>query len=789
MSYARRVRWMTWCHALCLVLLLADGPCVGVADAQAQPQAALNSKVDLSHGQETTMAGNPAALSEKNVLLLHAYTYETASYLIMDPIFVKGFVDAGLERFNLHFEFMDVAKHPDPAHRREFGQYLSRKFEQHPVDLIIALHSPAFDFLVEEGSNLLPGVPVISVIAASEFLSNEDFRYSYERQIRPLKRPFVILPYSTDVESTVKSIISLRPDTRTLVVISGSGFIDRTMRQAVDRGLQAWQGRLLIDSLDALPLREVLERIATLAPKTAVLFVNFSADPDGSVYSPPEVVRRISRAANAPVFGLFDTLLGNRGIVGGIMPTFAVEAERTVRQALEILRGALPTEPVTILRAAFNPMFDWEQLKRWGIDENKLPSGSVVLNRPRTLWSQYRGFVVGSIAVFLLQTMLVSGLWVQKRHRRSAEESLRQRTEELDQFFNVTLDLLCIANTGGYFVRLNPAWEKVLGYSREELMAKRFFDFVHTDDLTGTEEALAKLASQRALTHFENRYRCKDGTYRWLEWTSAPAGELVYAAAHDVTERFEVEAEARQRREELAHMARVATMGELTASLAHEINQPLSAIMSNAQAAKRFLDAPAPDLQELKEILHDIIKEDARAGDIISRLRSLLKKTKTDFELLDLSLILREVIGLLHSDAVIRDVKVDTELGPRLPLVRGDRIQLQQVAVNLILNAFDALNERPRGERRVLVRTCLQDSQVLAAVVDSGNGIPGGEAEKIFNPFYTSKPQGLGMGLSISRSIITRHQGRIWVENNPDGGATFYFSLPVPTDEEIFRRE
>jgi two-component system, LuxR family, sensor kinase FixL len=236
-------------------------------------------------------------------------------------------------------------------------------------------------------------------------------------------------------------------------------------------------------------------------------------------------------------------------------------------------------------------------------------------------------------------------------------------------------------------------------------------------------------------------------------------------------------------------MARVATMGELTASLAHEINQPLSAIMSNAQAAKRFLDAPAPDLQELKEILHDIIKEDARAGEIISRLRSLLKKTKTDFELLDLSLILREVIGLLHSDAVIRDVRVDTELDPRLPLVRGDRIQLQQVVVNLILNAFDALNEQARGERRVLVRTCLQGSQVLAAVVDSGTGIPSGESEKVFNPFYTSKPQGLGMGLSISRSIITRHQGRIWVENNPDGGATFYFSLPVPTDEEVFRRK
>jgi C4-dicarboxylate-specific signal transduction histidine kinase len=252
---------------------------------------------------------------------------------------------------------------------------------------------------------------------------------------------------------------------------------------------------------------------------------------------------------------------------------------------------------------------------------------------------------------------------------------------------------------------------------------------------------------------------------------------------------MEVEAEARQRREELAHLARVATMGELTASLAHEINQPLSAIMSNAQAARRYLNASAPDMEEIREILNDIVKEDARAGEVINRLRGLLKKSKTEFELTDLNLIFREAAGLLHSDAVIRDVNMSLELDPLLPPVRGDRIQLQQVAVNLILNAFDALNERPRGERRTLIRTRSQDSQVLAAVIDSGPGISIGEAEKVFDPFYSSKPQGLGMGLSISRSIIHRHQGRIWVENNSDGGATFYFSLPVPADDRIVSRE
>ena len=146
---------------------------------------------------------------------------------------------------------------------------------------------------------------------------------------------------------------------------------------------------------------------------------------------------------------------------------------------------------------------------------------------------------------FLAQTVLVIGLLFQRRRKKVAEESLRQKTEELDQFFNVTLDLLCIANTDGYFLRLNPAWEKILGYTREELMAKRFLEFVHPDDVERTREAVAVLASQQNLSSFENRYRCKDGTYRWLEWSSAPAGNLIYAAARDVTERKQMHREIR----------------------------------------------------------------------------------------------------------------------------------------------------------------------------------------------------------------------------------------------------
>jgi PAS domain S-box-containing protein len=877
------------------------------AFVQAQPQATPGSKINLSRGQETTGAGTTPDLSKKNILFLHAYTYETASSLIIDPIFVKRFVDAGLEVFNLHFEFMDLAKHPDPGYRSELVKFLGHKFEKRPIDLIIALHQTTLSFLLEEGKDLFPGVPVINVIAHPEFLLNEDFRATQVRLMQHQKRSFVVLPYSANVNYTVESILNLQPDSQALVVISGSSYLDRIMEQMVRRGLQTWQGRLQIEYLSSLPLEEVLNRVATLAPQTAILFANFSANPDGRAYSPPEVIQRISRAANAPVFGLFDTILGNMGIVGGIMQSHRNEAERTVRVALEILRGRLPPEPVTISSAPFIPMFDWKQLKRWGLKENRLPSGSIVLNRPKTIWSEYKGFVIGSIVIFFVQALLVIGLLIQRSLKKKAESSLWQKTEELDQFFNITLDPLCIANTDGYFLRLNPAWEKILGHSREELMAERFLQFVHPDDLGRTREAVSTLASQQKVYSFENRYRCKDGTYRWLQWSSVPAGELIYAAARDVTERKQaeeavrqseerfrqvaetvgdfiwevdtsglyrytsqsvekilgyrpeeligkmhfydlflpevreelktaafkvfaarevfrgfpnpntskdgkivyletsgvpvldgtgnlagyrgadtdvterkqIEKEALDARKELLRMDRLSRMGELSASLSHELNQPLTAILSNARAALRFLQSGKLDPGELEEILQDIVKDDKRAGDIIRSLRTLVTRDEGEREMISINDVLHEAVSLFQSEAIIRNIRIEMDLADPLPLLNVNKVQIQQVLINLMMNAAESMAGEVYANKVIVLQTLASNAGVVqVAVRDFGSGIGEQELHKIFEPFFTTKRSGLGMGLSLSRSIIESHGGHIWAKNNPDQGITFYFDLP-----------
>jgi two-component system sensor kinase FixL len=242
----------------------------------------------------------------------------------------------------------------------------------------------------------------------------------------------------------------------------------------------------------------------------------------------------------------------------------------------------------------------------------------------------------------------------------------------------------------------------------------------------------------------------------------------------------ERELEIEEQREELLHVTRVGKLAEFVSSLAHEISQPLTAILSYAQAAQRMLAGRDPELQK---ILSYIIHDNQRAAEVIRRLRSLLKKSSPEMKPLDVNALINETMVLIATDATVRNILLKLDLESGLPLVRGDRIQLQQVILNLTSNSFDAL-EDGREPRQISIRTSRKGADtILVAVKDSGCGIPEQNMPKLFTHFFTSKPDGLGMGLSISRSIIESHGGRLYVENNPDRGSTFYFTVPVDTKD------
>jgi C4-dicarboxylate-specific signal transduction histidine kinase len=254
----------------------------------------------------------------------------------------------------------------------------------------------------------------------------------------------------------------------------------------------------------------------------------------------------------------------------------------------------------------------------------------------------------------------------------------------------------------------------------------------------------------------------------------------IFGTCQDVTEQRQAEVSMRRSLDEITHLNRVAAMGELTASLAHELNQPLAAILSNAQAAGRFLGGESPDLAQVRECLTDIIADDKRAGEVIKRLRGLLKKGKYQATLIDLNEVVSDAVRLVGNDALLRQVSVKFEPLRGLPPVLGDRIQLYQVVLNLIVNGLDAVAERQPGNRWVSVRTAEADGGGIELTVeDSGEGITKGDLTRVFEPFFTTKRAGLGMGLSISRSIVEAHGGRIWAESSAGRGAIFRCVWPV----------
>ncbi|WP_075643409.1 PAS domain-containing sensor histidine kinase [Paraburkholderia ginsengiterrae] len=274
--------------------------------------------------------------------------------------------------------------------------------------------------------------------------------------------------------------------------------------------------------------------------------------------------------------------------------------------------------------------------------------------------------------------------------------------------------------------------------------------------------------------------RCHDGAEFPAEVTTSQCrvdGVPILLAV--VVERSERD-ELHRNRQELAHLARVSALGELAGSLAHELNQPLTAILSNSQAAQRFMEADPINLREVRETLKDIVADNRRAGEIIQKMRALVRKCDIEWQWVDVSGVVHDVASLVHSDAIVRGVRITIQVAPGLPSVRGDKVQLQQVLLNLMLNALDAVQDRTAADRLVAVQARVDTGgAVCLCVRDHGRGLTVDQMDKIFQPFFTSKPHGLGLGLSISRSIVGAHGGRIWAENNAEGGASFYVSLPA----------
>ena len=372
--------------------------------------------------------------------------------------------------------------------------------------------------------------------------------------------------------------------------------------------------------------------------------------------------------------------------------------------------------------------------------------------------------------------------------RELTDEKLRQAERKYRTIADYTYDWEYWVHVDGKFSWVSRSCERISGYTAQEFTdtPSLFREIIVPEDRGIWDQHYADSRTKLDGGELQFRIQRRDGKIRWIEHVCQPVfddqGNFqgIRASNRDITQRQFYKTETHQLQSELAHMDRVFSINTLASALAHEINQPLAAMRSYAQAALRFIDRDPPEYDSVRKALKGIVADNKRAAGIINRLRGLAKKGAMRRKPIVINSIINEVMNLVSSEIILRNASITLDLQSSIPVVQGDTIQIQQVLINLLTNAFDATDDQPIHARNITISTRFENSNgIIISISDSGKGIPLDTFEDLFSPFHTTKSEGMGLGLSICKSIVKAHDGKLWAENNPDGGAIFHITLPT----------
>jgi PAS domain S-box-containing protein len=710
----------------------------------------------------------------KRILVIYSY-YEGLLWERLIDDSLRATLEANsTDPIDVNVEHTDRVSYPENEYLLKLIDLYGRKYSDPKMDLVIGIDDEATEILLKYGEELFPGVPMVFVTAERKDL-----------QRNALKPNMTSLFWGLDIEGTVELIKKILPRTKHLFIISGSSPSDQAVNRLTRKVLAGYTNRLEINYLAGLTIEDLLRRVSQLPENSAVIYLVFSQDPDGKSFVPRKILSVISEKANAPMFGIVGTYHG-QGIIGGKLLSPEVQGKRCAEIGLRILQGEPPMDIIS--QKTFNvSMFDWRQLKRWSIAEDRLPPDSIVRFKELGIWDRYKKQFLGAIALIIVQTLIIFYLLHQHHLRRRAEDELLQAEQKYRTVADYTFDWEYWKNPDGSFQYVSPSCERISGYTAQDFMKNPslLHDIIVPEDIDTWNEHRRISQKEMKSGAFQFRIQRPDGEIRWIEHACQPVFDHkgnnrgVRASNRDISKRKHYETEALQLQSELTHVDRVSTIGTLTSALAHEINQPLAAMRSYAQAGLRFLDADQPDYDNLRIALQGIVADNKRASSVISHLRSMVKKEKQSNEAFDVNSMIDRVVILLNSEIILRNTKVTLNLHPNVPTFFGDSVQIQQMIINLLINALDAIDDQSVENRHIIINTKTEKpSDIIVSISDSGGGIDPNKMEEIFNPFYTTKSQGMGLGLSICRSIIEVHGGQLDCMNNPEGGATFSFTLP-----------
>ena len=530
-----------------------------------------------------------------------------------------------------------------------FVEYLRALFAKRPLDLIVSIGAPAASFVQRHRQQLFATTPMV-------FTAVEQRRI----QRSSLTENDAVVATAHNFPALIENILHVLPDTKTVAWVLGASPVEKLWLEDVRKELAPYADRLSFIWYNDRSFADILKHAAALPPHSAIFWHLMNVDAAGVVHEGDTGLARLYAVANAPIFTFDDSFFG-REIVGGPMHSVLSSCQRTAAVVVRILGGEKAGDIKTAAIPYAAPIFDWREMKRWGISEKNLPPGSKVLFRNPTAWEQYRAYILAVIAAILIQAALI--FWLLYEHWR------RQRAEIL----------------------------------------------------------------------------------------------------------------ARNTMSELTHVNRMATAGQLSASIAHEVRQPLASMLANAQAALRWLERV--NVQEVRESLNGIVSEGFRASDIITNLRAMFKHDVQEKTLVDINKLVLSVLALVRIDLQKHEIELQTKLDDQIPLVLGNQVQLQQVILNLIMNAIESMSSVQAHVLRIKTELS-QSNTVHVSIEDTGTGIKSSDVALLFKPMFTTKERGMGMGLSICQSIIESHDGRIWVSPRANGGSIFQFELPTVASKD-----
>lgn len=693
-----------------------------------------------------------AAAETRNVLVLYSNSRLLPANLAAEQGLRETLVSTPERRVELYAEFLDVPRFGGDAYSRTIATYLREKYREHPPDVVVAAGDAALDFMLQDRARLFSGVPLVHLGVSRTYLST----------VPPLPDDVVGVPIGYDSLGSIEQALRWHPSANRLVVVTGTNAFDRSWQERLAGELAVFGDRATVEFLTGLPTDDLLQRLRALPRNTVVFTPGYFEDGTGRIFTPREAVEIIASASVAPVYGPYDTFIGT-GIVGGRMPSYAGMG----RQGAQIVNALFDGVTLASLDLPdVGPMqvhLDWRQARRFGIRESDVGADTIVHFKEPTFWEAYRNEALFVAAVISLQGALIAALLVERRRRRWTNSALEVSERRMS----------LATRAGGLSLWTWDASRKDPGGA---------FDRVHPADRAELERAAREALAKDEDLNVEYRVLESDGGVRWIAAHGrAEKGrtDRLLGVARDFTERRDAELQAERDRTALRHLARVSMLGQLSASIAHQLNQPLAAILGNAEAARTMLAREPIDLVELREICDDIVTEDHRAAEVIRRLGALFKHGELRLSPLDMNELVSETLELARTDLLLRHVTPVVGLASSLPAINGDRVQLQQVLLNLIVNAADAMSDTREAERVLTIRTDVAGSNVRVSVADCGPGVATEHLKTVFEPFWTTKSSGMGIGLAICRSIAAAHRGSLTAANRAEGGAEFCVTLPL----------